>query len=356
MVNVIARYTEDCAPAVREFNARLAADGAAEFQLPETPSERCDGRRLAEECFLALEGCAVRGGYILNHQDFSLRGKTIRAAHYRLGVSEGVVNRAYAGVGLQMLRAALNREPMLFALGMGGEERPLPRMLKAMGWRLESVPFYFKMVRPARVLGELRMLQSTPARRAAAAAARFTGAGWLAVHAAQTWKGRAAPAAAAEPVPAFEQWADALWERANAGYALVAARDAASLNALYPPGEARYIRLRVPQGWALVLDTRMRGHKQFGDLRVGTIADCLALPQDAEAVTAAAAGWLSARGVDLIVSNQSHAAWGRALERSGFLRGPSNYVFAASRKLAEALGGFEEMHINRGDGDGPIHL
>jgi hypothetical protein len=193
----------------------------------------------------------------------------------------------------------------------------------------------------------------------------MTGTGWLGIHAVQKWKGRRGGEAAAEPVRVFEAWADALWERSNYRYAMVAARDARALNTLYPPGDSRYIRLRVLKdgaivGWALLLDTQMKEHKQFGGLRVGTIADCLALPEDAEAVIAASAACLSGRRVDLIVSNQSHTAWCAALERCGFLCGPSNYVYAASKKLAEALDPFDvnrnEIHINRGDGDGPIHL
>lgn len=366
MATVIAQFTEDRVPAVREFNTRLAcADGYAEFQLPERPAVRRDGRRMSEEYYLVLDDGAVRGGYVLNHQEFSFRGDLRRVAHYRLGVSEGVLDRAYAGVGVQMLRSALKTEPLLFALGMGGEDRPLPQMLKTMGWRLYTVPFYFKVVHPLRFLKELQPLRRVWHYRVAAQAARLTGAGWLGIHAIQKWKERGTEEATAEPVRAFEAWADALWERSNYRYAMVAARDSRSLNALYPPGEPRFLRLRIMKdaaiaGWALLLDTQMRGHKQFGDLRVGTIADCLALPEDAGAVIAAAAKWLRGRGVDLIVSNQAHAAWGRALERCGFLGGPSNYVFAASRKLTERLEPFDDnrsdMHINRGDGDGPIHL
>jgi hypothetical protein len=166
-------------------------------------------------------------------------------------------------------------------------------------------------------------------------------------------------------VRCFEAWADALWERTNYRYPMIAARDARALNTLYPAADGRFIRLRVTRdgtiaGWALLLNTQMSSHKQFGDLRVGTVADCLALPEDAGAVVAAAAEWLEARGVDLIVSNQCNARWCAALERCGFLHGPSNYVFAASKQLADALEPFDanrhEIHINRGDGDGPIHL
>jgi hypothetical protein len=104
----------------------------------------------------------------------------------------------------------------------------------------------------------------------------------------------------------------------------------------------------------------MSGHKQFGSMRVGTIVDGLALPEHAPRVIAAAARCLEARGADVIVSNQAHAAWCSALKRAAFMRGPSNYVFAVSRQLAQRLHPFEvnqhKIHLNRGDGAGPIHL
>jgi hypothetical protein len=69
---------------------------------------------------------------------------------------------------------------------------------------------------------------------------------------------------------------------------------------------------------------------------------------------------LERRRVDLIVTNQAHSAWQAALRDEGFLSGPTNFLFAASPQLAQLLAPFEtaqnEFHINRGDGDGPIHL
>ena len=62
----------------------------------------------------------------------------------------------------------------------------------------------------------------------------------------------------------------------------------------------------------------------------------------------------------MIVSNQSHAAWSSALRRSGLFSGPSNFIFASSPKLTALLRargvGPGDIHMNRGDGDGPIHL
>ena len=113
-------------------------------------------------------------------------------------------------------------------------------------------------------------------------------------------------------------------------------------------------------GWAVVLDSHLSGHKYFGDMRLGSIVSGLATPADAAMVVRAAAAFLRSRGVDLIVSNQSHTVWCRAFSRAGFLRGPSNFLFASSPQLTALLGRQHvqncDLHLTRGDGDGPINL
>ena len=142
-------------------------------------------------------------------------------------------------------------------------------------------------------------------------------------------------------------------------------RNAAILRILYPEAEKRFIKIKVSSegkvlGWAVMLDTQMATHKQFGAMRVGSIVDCFARLEDAPAVMKAATEVLEKRGVDIIVSNQLNHYWGLALKQAGFLSGPTNFLFAASKKLAQLFEpvppGPLTLHINRGDGDGPINL
>jgi hypothetical protein len=104
----------------------------------------------------------------------------------------------------------------------------------------------------------------------------------------------------------------------------------------------------------------MSGHKHFGNMRVGSLVDCLAKPDDACDVVACSRDFLVANGADLIVSNQGSQAWCQGLKACGFLEGPSNFPFLAAPKLAALLDPFLEsaktFHLNRGGGDGPIHL
>jgi hypothetical protein len=104
----------------------------------------------------------------------------------------------------------------------------------------------------------------------------------------------------------------------------------------------------------------MSDHKQFGNMRVGTLVDCFAKPDDARDVAACARDFLVEEGADLLISNQANEGWSQALKDCGFLEGPSNFPFLAAPKLAALLAPFQEtakgFHLTRGGGDGPIHL
>src|SRR5205823_12939896 len=98
---MIQPYTARLIPAVRDFNRRLLAGGAdPTLLLPEDPHP---GWLPRMELFVSEEDDAVHGGYILRHQSFSAAGRSVEAAHYRLPLSEGVVDRAYAMLGYYML-------------------------------------------------------------------------------------------------------------------------------------------------------------------------------------------------------------------------------------------------------------
>lgn len=336
----IRPFTEEWTGAVRDFNARIAGSG---FDYPVVA---------APDHFLAVDDAQVRGGYILRRQRFWIHGEAREVAHYRLPVSEGIRDRTYATLGMQLIRHALKQEPLLYALGMGGFDHPLPRMLKALGWNLRAVPFLFKVNKAAGFLRNIQTLRKTPWRRVALDLAADSGLGGLGLWFLQR-RLRGTPEC--EVMGSFVPWAEPVWTGSFAEYDAIASRDPVTLDAFYR--DAAVIRLKVgTAGWAVVLDTQMRGDKYFGDMRLGSIADCLAGPLDAAEVMGAAVRFLEQRGVDLIVSNQLHPAWVAALRGCGFREGPSNFVFAVSKGLAELIPPGAEVHVNRGDGDGPIHL
>lgn len=367
----IVPYTREYENEVRNFNSRLRAKDSP-FRFPDNhipqwlPEHK--SRRVYQQFSLALdEQSMVRGAYILKHQEFLLNGTVRRVADYHLPISEAIVDPKYNCVGLKLLADATRKQPLLFALGMGGYQQPLPRMLNAARWSIAPLPFFFRVVRPRAFFKNIAALRTTPFRRLACDLMAVTGLGRLVVQATRVIRpaARRPKSVALEKVDEFSHWADEVWRACKDQYALIAVRDKDVLNVLYPPGHKRFIRLKVvregkPIGWAVLLVTPMSGHKQFGNMKVGTLVDCLAEPTHAISVVACAREVLESRGADLVVSNQAHAAWCEALRACGFLEGPSNFLFAASPKLASNFQPFIEkrglFHLNRGDGDGPIHL
>ena len=368
IVDHAAQRTEE----VDRFNGRLRAKGAR----PQLPAghvsdwlPKVPGRTIFQEYYLAIDqDGTVRGGYTLKRQEFLIGKDTLSIAHCRNPVSEGIVDRAHAPVGLKMILDAHRRQPLLSCLGMGSYDRPLPRVVAAMGWSLWSIPFFFRVVRPFPFFRKIVFLRRDAARKALLDALAFSGLGWLGVKAIQAARKRRAPEAAGlhvESVDEFGDWADGLWDTAKNEYGMIAVRTSEILRILYPAEDPRFIRLKIsehgsPIGWCVLLATQFSDHKQFGALKVGSFVDGLASVGDAPKVVAAATAELDRRGVDLIVSNQSHRGWCAAFDASGYLRGPSNFLFAASRELAGRLEASEVAHdaiyLNRGDGDGPIHL
>jgi hypothetical protein len=364
----VHRFTPLHVPAVRAFNQRLAA-GTAGWRFPEEP--RPDwlppepGSEVFQDLFLLLEGEAVRGAYALKHQAVSLRGEIRRVGNLYMPLSEGTINRTYSLVGARLFSDAMRREPLLFALGLGGGSAQITGLVRAFGWQLYQVPFFFKVIHAHRFLRQIRYLRTTPLRSRLLDLAAFSGAGWAAATAADVLlsrKPRGKDRLDVEVVDSFGDWADDIWRDCAARYSFVAVRTSAVLNRLYPVTRSGLLRLKVKKagkmiGFALVQVEHSLASESLGQMCVGTVMDGLALPEDAEAVMWLAARALEEQGVDLIISNQSHPAWGAALRRAGFIVGPSNCLFAVDKGLAGLLKTMDpearELHLNRGDGDWP---
>ena len=362
-------YTPGWTRSVHKFNERMLAGGLeAELRFPdEVAQESCAGLSdaLSRESYLAVEGPDVHGAYFLTHERWVANGQPCRVANFRLPLSEGFIDPKYKGTGRALLRHALERSPLLYCLGLGDRSRPLPQMLVGQDWTIAETAFYFRCVHPRDVLRDLAWLRRSPSRRFLMDAAAQSG-GWVGIAALQRLRTQEPSHEASAPAVAdFGDWADELWDRARGSYSMLADRSSHTLRARYPISDARFQRLAVRSdseicGWVVVLATTMHDHRHFGNLRVGTIVDCLAVPGNEHGVICAATDVLEGQGVDLIVSNQSHRNWRSAFARAGFLSGPTNRFFTPSPELARLLVPFEEKfpltHLTRGDGAGPIHL
>jgi hypothetical protein len=368
----IVPYTPAHRDAVERLNARLAEAGS-EWSFP--PRERpaaAEERPVWTESFVAVDGDDVCGGYILKHQKFFLDGRPADVGSLQLPLSLGEIDSQYANVSVALLFDAIRRSPYLYSLGLGSEETQFARLLTAARWQHIAVPFYFSVKSGNAFARNIRL----PAGRArmqtvlrALGSLRLAG---LALGLRARLRDRSAPASArtgsdarARELAEFDSAVDELFTKVRTSYVVVADRSASALREVYPPDEPRFLRLGIESdgrqlGWALVLDTAMKGDRYFGDMRVGSIADCLAAPEDCLPTIAAADAFLARRGVDIVVSNQFHPRWCEALEGAGYERGPSNFFFYYSEELGNRLSSIADWqhgsHLNRGDGEGPGHL
>ena len=166
-----------------------------------------------------------------------------------------------------------------------------------------------------------------------------------------------------EEIKEFNQDLNFIWENSKQHYTFIAVRNYEYLRILY--SDKRFIKLKFFDdnkviGWSISLCTKLNGHKQFGSMKLGSIVDCLSLKGYETNIISKTSEMLKKRGVDLIISNQSHLFWKNAFKINSFINGPSNFVFASSRVLFDKLmdnAKFKDyIHLTRGDGDGPINL
>ena len=166
-----------------------------------------------------------------------------------------------------------------------------------------------------------------------------------------------------EKIEVFDKEADDLWENSKEHYSFIAVRNYEYLKKLY--SNKKFIKLKFTKnnkviGWSISLCNKLQNHKQFGNMNLGSIIDCLSLNGYETSVIKKTAETLEKKGADLIISNQSHDYWKNALKMNSFINGPSNFIFASSKELSEKLINNLKskcfMHITRGDGDGPINL
>jgi len=370
MAITITPYKKEDIKSVIQFNKRLSS-GGVNFKFPETHVSEwlpnTDGTNIYMDFFLAKEKNEVRGGYIIKHQRFFIKGKTIDLPLLKSPISEGIIDRSYVTLGIRLLLDVLKKHPVIFTLGIGGYGRPVARMLKTSKWSMFSVPFYFKIHNPFNFLRKIYFLRKKKVIKTALDILAFTGIGVLGLYLLQ-WilDKRYSPnrAVMCERFYKYETWADELWEKVKQSYALIAVRDAQTLNILYAKS-SRFINLGIKEnnriiGWAVVLDSQMKNHRHFGDMRLGTMVDSLAYPENAAKVISSASEYLKKRGVDIIVANYSHSEWRLGFKKSGFLKGPSNFIFASSQDLTRQISPFQEhldkIFMCRGDGDGPYNL
>jgi len=355
----IVPYTADLEAAAQRFNRRMeSAKAPADFGLPEAAPPPRPPALVRTDYFLAVDAEGeVRGGVIVLEHPGWVDGKIETVLNLQSPLSEGIVDAKYALVAIQLIRFAVKRSRYVYIVGMGSEENPLPRLLKAAGWKVRPVPFYFRMLRPTRCLRQLRPLQRSRLTRAASIAAAVSGTGWLALQILQRTSA-AVPGFRAERISSTGSADDETWARFRERCSFGVLRDASCLP-LYCRKDVLRFQIQhdeTTKGWVSLLPAQMHGHHYFGDLKVATLMDVLCVdPADVPAAIALAVQFALSIGCDLIVSNQMHHEIQSSLRTAGFLHYRSNYLFGTSKALTEQIRD-EAALVSRQDGDGLVNL
>jgi hypothetical protein len=282
-------------------------------------------------------------------------------------LSEGIVDRKYAGSGLIDLQHGLKLQPL--QLVMGGS-RPFQQILTRLGWKRTAFSGRFLLpLRPAKALLEMAWFQRTAARRLAARLTAWSGLGSVLGYA---FSGRKmnrfrASAYRMELHDHFGPWTDDLWREVMPSYVAVTRRDADTMNRLYRPQDARFRRVLVlhhnrPVGWFLY-STCLRPTAEldlgFGGLRVGALVDTFCRLEHARPLLSLAVAEMVREDVDLVFGHWTHQGWSQALMDVGFLRNQAFPFFvspAGSKLLFTPTRPVEACHFTDGDCDGPYYV
>lgn len=355
----IVPYTPDLQPAVRRFNERMAAaHAAADFGIsPESPAPRPPALVQAN-LHLAVDSAGeVRGGVIVQEHPGWVNGRVEMVLNLQSPLSEGIIDRRYAMTAIELIRFALKRSPFVYAVGMGNEQNALPRLLKASGWKVRPVPFFFLMLNIGRCLRALQPLQRTLFLKTAAKLAAGSGAGRLVGKLLQRSSAgvqgyRCDKLTSSGPVD------DALWSRFRDRCSFSVVRDSSTLG-LYCPRDAERFHLSLHgenRAWFSILVAAMDRHKYFGSLKIATVMDVVAAtPSDAAPAMALAVEYAASEGCDLVLTNQIHQEIQTAARAAGFLRYDSNFLLATSKALTEQIQDATTF-VTRQDGDGLVNL
>src|ERR1700683_1447452 len=376
--------TTNLLPSCSRFNQRLSSGGfAGQFNCTANdPTESTQSTTsqspapMAVHRFVAVDASGeTRGAYQLRWQKLWLRGAEFQAASYGYPVSEGIIDKQYAMLGVAILRDAVKRCEFLYTLGSGGANGNVFRVARHSGWQMHDVPFFFRVIKGGHFVRYLPHIQRHSAARPFAKAAAATGLapfsiallqGASALARAGSSTLRLFPTFQVDEVPSLAAVAGEIWSRVRGHYEFCVVRDAAHVDPAFPPARTDLHRLVIrrhgaPIGWAVVMTeslSRLRAY--LGDVTPGLIVDAFGDPTYAREIVRAATAWLVDHNIDVVLTNTSHIKWTAAYRASGFLPFKSQYPLIVSRALVERLQNFPAImphsHFSRGDGDGVHYL
>lgn len=154
-------FTSERLKAAAALNERLAASVSAPFLLPQRENVDTGVVAVRREHWLVIDDSGeVRGGCLLQFHRGWVGGREADVVNVQSPLSEGLIDRRHAGVAGWMIKHVEERFRFAYAVGMGSEQAALARLFKALRWRVELVPFFFRVLSGRRMLAYLQPLRS----------------------------------------------------------------------------------------------------------------------------------------------------------------------------------------------------
>jgi hypothetical protein len=368
-----APLTPDLLQSYKEFNTRLSNPPSA--AVPNRDRNGDTPAPMEVERYVAVDGGgAVRGAYLLRWQSLWLRGREVQGAALGYPISEGIIDKRYAMVGVSILRDAVKRCKDQYVLGGGGRDGNVFRIARHTGWQIADVPFRFRVLKARNLVRQLPQTQHG-VRRIVAGVAANTGLAQLGTALLQAGSAlrhggtsslRQPSNVTVEIVRSLADAAEDIWPRVKSQYTFCVVRNGAHVEPAFPPERADLRRLIVRVdgsivGWAVVMTESLSRLKAFlGDVNPGLIVDAFGDTSRAGEIVRAATAYLASQGVDVVITNSSHHSWLSAYKNAGFLSWHSQFPLIVSQSLACRIGDLAltlpESHMSRGDGDGVHYL
>ncbi len=171
-----------------------------------------------------------------------------------------------------------------------------------------------------------------------------------------------------KPIQADIQWEETfddsythLWQSVAGQLGAALVRDRAALESRYG-GKIEGYRLLTCRrdeklhGYCIVKFKQFLNDRRMGDMKLGTIVDCLYDPREPfvlHGLVAQVAQWARQEGVDALLCTASLKSLRQGLLRDGFFRIPGNLNFAYHSRSPSELGkiSLDDWHLMRGDSD-----
>jgi hypothetical protein len=159
----------------------------------------------------------------------------------------------------------------------------------------------------------------------------------------------------------FDDSYDDLWQAVGGRFGACLARDRTYLQGRFGANPQRYRLLGCRQqdrllGYCIVKTRQFSADSRMGNMKVGTIVDCLfdpVAPAALQALLAAAVKLCAREKVDAVLCTASHAAVRRLLRANGFFSIPGNLNFALHNRTPLPIQDIplDSWHLMRGDSD-----